>query len=306
MSPIPETYLPQDGKLFTISMGLRALDISKWLEVDEAYGADIARKRTLLETNRDQVFQAVDAGFASSVETLAMIESHWQQFSPSSSHASLSFHQHDATQGDQEHPLVIASLQVQEDLCVMTKIDDQWVLTAAVVCFPSRWDLTTKIGTNLHDIHAPVPHYEERIGSATDVMFDKFTADRPVWRINWTILDSPDLYQPASSHSSEAIQASDTSDAGQISSQEKLANLSSFAESTFLRIERQTLRVLPKSGDVLFTIRTYVDSLANVAKNYPDFREKLSATLAGVSDETKRYKGWESMWQAMNDWSSPT
>ena len=292
MSAIPNAYVPQDGKLFSVSMGLRALAQEHWLEIDQQFASEIAQKRQLITTQSNQVFQAIDAGLAGSIETLELIESHLKQFYFENEAVNKNLIElgEGLPRGMSDHPLVLASLMVQEDLCVMTKLDDQWVLTAAAVCFPSRWDLTTKIGTNLHQIHAPVPHYEERIGSATDVMFDKFTADRPVWRINWTILDQPDLFQPATSHQS----------ARPLRNRQETSE--DFASNTFLRIERQTLRVLPKSQDVLFTIHTYVDSLDRVAHKYPEFRHRLQSTLAGVSEQTKSYKGWDEMWPQLLDW----
>ena len=298
MSAIPEQYVPQDGRLFTVSMGLRALDIAQWFEIDTHYQSEIEQKRELYSSNLEQVFQVTEAGLAGSQETLELIRDHLALHFPK---VVGNLDSTAAAQVSQEHhPLLEASLLVQEDLCIMSHIGDQWVLTAAAVCFPSRWDLTQKIGTNLHEIHAPVPHYEERIGQATDAMFRKFTSDRPVWRINWTILDKPELYQPATSHSSSPSNSGE----GHVVVDEMSADL--FARSTYLRIERQTLRALPRSHDVLFTIRTYVDSLANVASAYPDFRTHLNETLAGVSPETLQYKGWESLWNQLHRWATLT
>jgi hypothetical protein len=172
----------------------------------------------------------------------------------------------------------------------MSRIDGQWKLTAASVCFPSRWDLTEKIGTSLREIHAPVPHYEERIGQATDTMFDKFEVERPVWRINWTILDNPDLFQPQSIHREIDPDLS----------------LEEFAQKIYFRIERQTLRVLPKSGDVLFTIRTYVDSLSSIASHHSEFQQNLAQTLVAASGQTREYKGWPPIWDKLLAWSQTT
>ena len=275
-------------------MGLRALGEAQWLEIDDSYSRDIALKKQLYQGQLPQVFQATDRGLAGSVETCEMVRHHLAQYFPD-----LVIDSENDDSAELEHPLLRASLLVQEDLCVMTKVDEHWVLTAASVCFPSRWDLTQKIGTNLHDIHAPVPHYEERIGAATDAMFDKFASDRPVWRINWTILDKPELYQPASTHESAVT----SNEHNQQPGSNKVADSENFADATFLRIERQTLRVLPQTKDVLFTIRTYVDSLTHVANTYPQFKEQLAKTLEGVSGATKTYKGWGSMWDDLLEWS---
>ena len=278
MPQIDSRYLPLDGKPFTVGMGLRALDIKQWLEIDETYLEDIELKKSLYQQHPHQVFSSTPAGLAGSIETLELIREHLDQMFPELE---------TKTVYPDLHPLQGASLLVQEDLCVMSRIDGKWKLTAASVCFPSRWDLTEKIGASLREIHEPVPHYEERIGQATDIMFDKFEAERPVWRINWTILDNPDLFQPRSIHRELDPELS----------------LEEFAQKIYFRIERQTLRVLPQSKDVLFTIRTYVDSLSAIAQRYPEFQTNLAQTLAAASLQTREYKGWPSIWDKLMAWS---
>lgn len=278
MPQLDARYLPLDGKPFTVGMGLRALEIGQWLEIDDSYIQDIDLKKSLYQQHPSQVFACLPEGISGSIETLELISEHLAQLFPELEIEPVS---------PALHPLQSASLLVQEDLCVMSKIDGQWKLTAASVCFPSRWDLTEKIGASLREIHAPVPHYEERIGQATDIMFDKFEVERPVWRINWTILDNPDLFQPRSIHREISPDLS----------------LEEFAQKIYFRIERQTLRVLPKSGDVLFTIRTYVDSLSSIAQRYPQFQTNLAETLAAASLQTRDYKGWPSIWDKLRAWS---
>ena len=278
MPQLDARYLPLDGKPFTVGMGLRALEIGQWLEIDDSYTQDIDEKKSLYRQHPNQVFACMPEGLSGSIETLELISEHLAQLFPE-----LETEPVDSAL----HPLQSAGLLVQEDLCVMSKIDGQWKLTAASVCFPSRWDLTEKIGASLREIHAPVPHYEERIGQATDTMFDKFEVERPVWRINWTILDNPDLFQPHSIHREIDPELP----------------LEEFAQKIYFRIERQTLRVLPKSGDVLFTIRTYVDSLSSIAQRYPQFQTNLAQTLAAASLQTREYKGWPAIWDNLMAWS---
>ena len=261
-------------------MGLRALDEAAWLEVDEKHADETAIKRQLLSTNRDQVYVALPEALEASTELLDLIKSHHRQYFPnllSETFAEL----------PSLSPLETASLLTQEDLVIMTQRGSDWILSAACVCFPSRWDLPSLLGQNLHVIHEPVPHYEERIGAATDAMFHKFTADRPVWRINWTILDTDELHLPDSS--------------GRRKSQ-KFGSLEEFGERVFFRTERQTLRVLPETKDVVFTIRNRVNSLNDVARQYAEFPNHLRDTLLTTSNATRDYKGWTSMWQDLMDW----
>lgn len=276
------TYIPVKGQPFTVSMGLRSMDPDTWIEIDEHYDTELAQKRHLLETRKAEVLAVLPEGLAGSEEALERLIDYLPAHFPERFAA--------RTDVDESlHPLEAASLLVQEDLAVMSPRDGQWVLTAAAVCFPSRWDLASKIGADMHGIHEPVPHYEERIGRATDAMFNKLTSDRPVWRINWTVLDSPELFQPSATGRKERIRS-------QLSVEE-------FGDSTYFRTERQTLWKLPGSGDILFTIRTYRDSLGSLDRRYPEFRAHLGQTLMTTTNETRNYKGWEPFWGELMAWS---
>ncbi|MGI9163577.1 MAG: heme-dependent oxidative N-demethylase subunit alpha family protein, partial [Mycobacterium sp.] len=145
------------------------------------------------------------------------------------------------------------------------------------------------IGANLHGIHQPVPHYEDLIGHATDRMLNKLTPDRSVWRINWTVLDSPELFQPSAT--------------GRKARAESSWGVDEFGDAIYFRTERQTLRRLPESGAILFTIRTYCDSLNKLDRQYPEFREHLGQTLVTASRETRNYKGWAPIWGDLMAWS---
>lgn len=276
------TYVPVKGQPFTVSIGVRNMDPDTWIEIDADYDAELAQKRHLLEHRRSDVLAVRPEGRRGSAEVLEKLAAYLPEHFPERFTASIEI---DASL----HPLEAASLLVQEDLAVMSPIEGQWVLTAAVVCFPSRWDLASKIGVDMHGIHEPVPHYEERIGYATDAMFDKLTPDRPVWRINWTILDSPELFQPSAT--------------GRKARTGPQMSVEEFGDAVYFRTERQTLWKLAGSGDILFTIRTYRDSLSSLDRRYPDFRRHLGQTLITSSPETRRYKGWAPMWEALMNWT---
>ena len=232
--------------------------------------------------------QIVELAFANGVkvredadlaEVLALIDLHLRRNFPSLASVP---HPEDETL----HPVAQAALLVQEDLCVMSPVNGEWVLTAAAVCFPNRWDLTGKIGRSLMGIHQPVPHYAEKIGAATDSLFNKLSVDRPLWRLNWTIVDSPALHQPVPVPVPDAL---------------RLVN-EHLADKLWFRRERQTLRKLPQSGDILFTIRTYVHSLAETLRRVPDFRAQLAASMTGLDAAMVDYKGWVGIREALGRW----
>ncbi|MDO8380156.1 heme-dependent oxidative N-demethylase subunit alpha family protein, partial [Phenylobacterium sp.] len=65
------------------------------------------------------------------------------------------------------------------------------------------------------------------------------------------------------------------------------------AEQLFFRAERQTLRKLPRSGDILFTIRIYIDPIAGLER-HPDaagIAAALIDQLGALTAEQLAYKG---------------
>ena len=274
------TYMPVDGKPDRVHVGARALDLDDWIEINQDYEAYVAYKVELLSTKHDEVFVSLPMGDHGSREVLALISEHLPRIFPQRWPNGVSV-------DESRHPLEAASLLVQEDLCLMTQVGTDWILSAASLCFPSRWDVRDKIGKNLLGIHAPVPHYEEKIGTATQNIFDKLTVERPIWRVNWTVMDSGELHQPTAPRGPEALQVSSEN----------------IEQALHFRRERQTLRKLPESGDILFTILTFTDPFATVVEQFPEFRRNIGTTIAGASTQTGEYKGWIKILNDLQAWS---
>lgn len=274
------TYMPIDGKPDRMHVGARVLDLTKWIEINSDYDVDLAQKRDLLSRKHDEVFVSLPLGDGGSREVLELLGEHLPRIFPQRWAGKV-------TVDKNLHPLEAASLLVQEDLCVMSQVGRDWILSAASLCFPSRWDVRDKIGKNLLGIHGPVPQYEETIGTATQNIFDKLTVERPVWRVNWTVMDSGELHQPTAVRSPDAMEI----------------NSSNIEQGLYFRRERQTLRKLPNSGDILFTIRTYSNTFAQVVQEFPDFQKHIGTTIAGSTPQLINYKGWAKILNELQSWS---
>jgi hypothetical protein len=249
-------------------MGMRPLEASAWLEVDDQVDVELDLKASLLSTNYDDVVATNSEGDEGSLELLDEVVRFLGAHHP----------ERPTLQTPDEHPIVQASRLVQEDLCVLVK-EDAWRLRAACVCFPSRWLLASKIGTTLDDIHAPVPGYGDELARPTNSFFDRLSPERPFWRLNWTLLDSPLLFQPTSAR---------VAPSGDLS-------------AWYFRVERQTLRQLPSSRAVIFTIRTYVTSAATLSERDEQFVPTLLHSLETAPTSTQAYKGWTGVAERLRD-----
>ena len=65
------------------------------------------------------------------------------------------------------------SLNIQDDLCLIESKGEQRLI-AACICSPSYWDVRTKIGKPLNEIHSPVTSLEEKIGNRISTKLYKY------------------------------------------------------------------------------------------------------------------------------------
>jgi hypothetical protein len=261
-------YIPFDPRGWRLAMGMRPLNIGTWLQIDNRREEELALKTELLQNHYETVVATEASGDAPSRELLDEVKSFLTAYHPLISTATNS----------SEHPIVQASRLAQEDLCVLVR-DDSWRLRAACVCFPSRWDLAQKIGTTLDEIHSPVPGYDSELSSPTNSFFDRLRPERSYWRLNWTLVDDPALYQPARARVAPGGELADW----------------------FFRVERQTLRQLVHSNAVVFTIRTYVASAASLGETDEQFLPALLHGLDTAPAEVQDYKGWTGVAERLRD-----
>ena len=293
LSP-PRDYVAMLPAAIRVTMGLHPLDLAEWIEVDDRLPDELAEKRRLLAERRDDVLRIMPAAAAGARETLALLSEHLPRRYPQIYRQEGARLANRATgeiwdlAADDLHPLELASRLVQEDLCLMGREDgdDRYRLTGACVCFPTRWRMPEKLGRSLNAIHEPVPHYDPALTSPMDRLFARLPVERPMWRLNVSILDSPALFQPGGHQRAAGEPPITAQNAG---------------DSLWLRMERQTLRRLPQSGDILFTIRVYSRPLGALAGR-PERAERLAAVLRGVDAELAAYKGIEPVRTAAITW----
>lgn len=205
-----------------VSMGVRALGDRPWLVRDEHWQAELELKATLCRERHDEVFAAEASALPASEAASRLIAATGV----------------DLVGDDQLHPLDRAGRSVQEDLCVMERTERGWVLTAASLCFPSRWRLHTKMGRHITDVHGPVAGYADRLAAKVDTFFDRLTAS-PVWRRNWFVHPDASLFQPDRPVDGDPV-----------------VDAATALDELVIRSERQTLRRLdPVDDAILFTIR---------------------------------------------------
>ncbi|MEM6476352.1 MAG: DUF3445 domain-containing protein [Pseudomonadota bacterium] len=150
-----------------------------------------------------------------------------------------------------------AAASVHEDMCLLTRRADEDVfrLIGAAVAWPTDWHPKDKIGLPLRALHAPIAGYEEQLASGVDHFMAKLKPGPIFGRCNWFIAPTPERRWLTDATAREDFAHVTPENAG---------------ETLFVRSERQTLRRLPETGAILFTIGVYVApfgslSTANIA-----------------------------------------
>lgn len=259
-------------------IGIKPLELNEWIDADDRLGAYLDEKARLWAAHRNEVFAAEADTGAAQAEVLALLADHLPARFPDiyrRDGAAMALAGRRVALDGPDPPLAIAASLVQEDLVVMRRGPDHWRLAAASLSFPSAWLLADKFGRPMHEVHGPVPGFSAgtRNAQLIERMFDSLRPETGMIRWNWSLFGDGRLFHPDSHASGPRFGAG--------------------AASAWFRLERQTFRKLPVSGDVLFTIRIYLDPLAALAglPEGPAVAAALGAQLAALTEEQAEYKG---------------
>ena len=279
---------------YSFALGLVPMAEETWLDIDKHYVAEMHEKARRLREEYDKVFCALPESLPGQAEVLETLLDHLASYYPNFFRITRGTLVREADEIDpgtridnlingeswrvgdfSAAPLDLATRLIQEDLCLMSPDGKgTYLLSAGSVCFPLRWELTEKFGLPMAAIHRAVPGYDEKLAAPSDRYMVGLKAYKPSWRSNWSIVDAPDLYLKqrrfAQGHNTEIT----AENAGR---------------KLWIRSERQTLRRLPRSGDVLFTIRTYIRPLS-VLESLPSVARGLAQALDKVSSDMRGYK----------------
>ena len=279
--PDEPVYLPFEPGPYRMAMGLIAQTPDDLVVIDTNYPAEMAERRHLLDTRHPEVFGAEPDSAPARAELLDRLADLLpRRFPTFFTRDGDTLHNHLTHESwnlatPRLDPLEIAGRLVQEDFCLLRLAPEGPILTAAVLCFPSRWRLHEKLGRPLADIHGPVPIYAERLARPVDRLIATLRDGKLVERVNWSLNDDPALFQPGGLHHRREHNPTVTAE--------------NAGETLFLRIERQTLSPLPRSGTVVFGIRVHVYPIARIAAD-PTTATCLAAAVRGLPDSMKSYK----------------
>jgi hypothetical protein len=167
-----------------------------------------------------------------------------------------------------------AARSAWEDMCLLTRRADEaaYRLVGAAVAFPTDWRVADKLGHPMIALHTPIHGYAEQIGGPVDRFMTRLKPGRIYGRCNWFVAPTDALRWMAGPP--EETFAHVTAD--------------NAGEMLFVRSERQTLRKLPESGAIVFTIGIYRAPLGGLSRGNI---ARVAQSLATIPEPEARRRG---------------
>lgn len=241
------------------NVGLKPIALENWLLPDDQVEW-LKQKNLILDKSPDEVFQALANSLAAQTEAADLVA---------------------ITVGKQlqqnEPPLLAASRLVSDDLIVMEKQGDIWQLTALSLCSPTFFDAKYAVGNSLALLHGPIPTGGFDLVGRIARIFDSFAPDNVLERFNWTVQWGADKYTP---------------NGQKLRDEAASASIAEAPKMLFERVERQTIRRLPKTGAVLFTIRVRLNNLFDILQD-PAARAAFENAWNAAPENVRQYKKWQ-------------
>ncbi|KAL4872450.1 hypothetical protein BDV12DRAFT_193540 [Aspergillus spectabilis] len=284
--PLPRTYhefdieraLPRPYRPFRWAyhqtMSLTKLEPDWWLELENTYRKRIAQRKELFAKHRNCVLGSLLGSELACKELMEMVLqficARYPQYFSLVDNRILK-NKILGTEQDirSKHPLEIIIDNVPEDFGIMLRDDKtgNYFLRAGVVCSALGWNVASKIGLQLHQIHDPIPDYKEKMQFSMDRFFTKMPADKPIQRGSWGLEIGQPLYMPPGDPHEKLRAFQDP-------------NLK--LEDCNLRVDWQTLRRLPLSGAVVFNFKALFTPVS-------EFRDEpcVPALVAKIMKEGK-------------------
>lgn len=276
------TYTPYDGSARPFTIGLSPLDPNSWIEPDADLGRYLDEKSRLETDHFADIFRAAPDTAQAQQEVLDLLVDHLVNHHPEhyrrvGNHIEVAGRLIDL-EDPTRPPLLIAGSLIQDDLVLMRRRERGWSIAAAHLAFPSSWSLAEKFDRPMDEVHGDVPGFQGGTRNAVLVnrIFDNLLVEQPVKRLNWSINWTYALYHPRPTKTPVDP-----------------VSVGVAAANAFVRVERQTLRRLPVSGDILFTIRIYLDPLAALTRDdeHRPLAHAMAEQLEALSPEQVAYKG---------------
>jgi hypothetical protein len=155
---------------------LTKLEPNWWIEIENTYKVRIAQRKRLYAEHGEAVLQWLPGSELACKELMEMVlqflcARYPQHFHLHSDKKTFENKILGTTQDvKSKHPLLVLLDNVPEDFAITLRDPETgyYHFRAGMICSALGWNVGTKIGMNLQQIHAPIPDYKEKMQFSMD------------------------------------------------------------------------------------------------------------------------------------------
>lgn len=280
---------------YFFTMGIRSMDWNSWIELDNEWEIYHNQKVKRMEERGNELYGTQEIVWDAAIEFLMEFREFLPKRYPNlfiktekginNIQTGEVFEFHNIPRSEfKKDPMQMAALMVQDDLAILKEDKDgQYILKGGAIMLAGFWRLRDKINLPLSEIHTTgeVPKYQEKLQKPMDKFFTRLTCDKPVVRNNYFLQTDDKLAW------STSIGDEDNPIVGW-NTAEKATDINKI----YFRSERQSVRRLPLTGCIAFTIRTYFLPVTKMCKE-PYIPKRLLDGILSWDDDVKRYRGYD-------------
>lgn len=301
---VPFKSHPFKNTKYKLTMGIRKLDSQDWLLIEPTYKTVLdAKKKILTNTcpgydkpTRPSTFFYTEEANKSIIELYATVTEYLVSKYPMCFKRSRTVIHNLITNETfliKDKPIKLLehlSGMIEEDFIILLKdptredeVDGtEYFFKAGVFAFAAGFDPAERFNKPLLFVHHPIPGYEEKLKLLMNRFFNRIGPGEFVTRSNFSVQthnkyfvdDSNKGHNLPKDHIQEPIPF------------DKL----DFVNHVHYRSERQVLTKLPKSGAVIFTIRTYLQPFSEIKAEGQEVCERLAGAIKGFPKDISDYK----------------
>lgn len=176
-------------------------------------------------------------------------------------------------------PMEYITRQAQGDFCIVDQRNNTLWMDAGMVTCQADWSLDFDIGMSFMEWHAPVPMaHELGIFERALKYLMNVQQGRPARRLNWTMTVNPRLDTSPENYHKWGIDKTTVTP-------------ENIGTKLHLRCELQSFWRLPRSNALLFPIRQFLISCADIA-TIPKWACRMHRVLKTIPDPIAEYKGF--------------
>lgn len=180
---------------------------------------------------------------------------------------------------------------IEDDIFLLHETEQGHRSVAYVCCYCSGFDPSQKLDKLLPEIHEPVPSYN-KIGPSMERYFKKLEVGKNMKRVNWSVVDSPILFNCKGNHVLEE-------DLDHVIRDEDID-----ISKARIRCELQTLSRLPKTRALLFSFKTHLYTLEEIKSEGlgPQLADAIDGLGKGNAPGMWQYKGALRLGKKVNEY----